>query len=88
MPIYEFTFPTLEDMQPMGPEEHDVHLPINKEIAEALEVDGRAEVTFNGTVKEISAGFDASDDNYSIRIAITKIEVYPENEFTELSKDD
>lgn len=88
MPVYELEFPTLETAQPMGPEEHSVHLPINKEIADVLELDGRAEVSFTGIVKEISAGYDNSDDNYSLRIDIKKIEVYPENEFTELSKDD
>ena len=88
MPVYEFEMPTMEDNVPVGPEEHYVHLPVNKEIAEALSVDGRTEVTFNGVVKEIDAGYDASDENYSIRIAVKKIEVYPENEFTELSKDD
>jgi len=88
MPVYEFEFPTLQDSLPMGPEEHSVHLPINKEIAEALEVDGRAEVTFQGVIKEISAGYNNNDDDYSLRIDVKKIEVYPENEFTELSKDD
>lgn len=88
MPVYEFEFPTLQTDMPMESEEHSVHLPINKEIADALEVDGRAEVTFTGIVKEISAGYDNSDDNYSLRIDVKKIEIYPENEFSELSKDD
>jgi len=88
MPTYEFEFPTLQTDMPMEPEEHSVHLPINKEIAEALEVDGRAEVKFTGIIKEISAGYNNNDDDYSLRIDIKKIEVYPDNEFTDLSKDD
>lgn len=88
MPTYEFTFPTLEDSRPIGPEEHYVNLPVNKEIADALDVDGRAQVEFTGVIKEIDAGYDGSDDEYSIRIAIKKVSVYPENEFSELSRDD
>lgn len=88
MPVYEFEMPTLEDSIPHGPEEQYVTLPINKEIADALAVDVMAEVTFSGIVKEIDAGYDTEDKNYSIRIAVKRIEIYPENEFTELSKDD
>lgn len=87
MPIYEIPTPSLEEMQPLGPEEEFVHLPINKEIADELTVDGQVEVTFQGVVKEIDAGF-GPDDRYSMRVAVTKIEAYPDNEFTELSKDD
>lgn len=87
MPVHEFEMPTLEDSQPIGPEEHYVHLPISKEIMEALEVDGRAEVKFSGIVKELDAGY-GSDDTYNMRIAVKRISVEPENEFTDLSKDD
>lgn len=88
MPVYEFEMPTHADILPNGPEEQYVTLPVNKEIADALTVDGIAEVTFTGVVKEIDAGYDTEDSNYSIRIAVKKIEIYPENEFTELSRDD
>lgn len=88
MPVYEIEMPTLEEMVPHGPEERYVDLPINKEIADVLSVDGIAEVTFTGVVKEIDAGYDTEVDNYSIRIAVKRIEIYPENEFTELSMDD
>jgi hypothetical protein len=88
MPIHEFEMPTFEDSVPMGPEEEFVHLPVNKEIADALDVDGRAEVKFSGIVKEIDAGFGGSDDHYSIRIAVKRVSVEPENEFTDLSQDD
>ncbi len=86
MPTYEFPVPTIEsEVQSVA--EHSVHLPINKEIADELKVDGRAEVRFTGVIKEIDSGF-SDDSDYSIRIDISKIEVYPENEFTELSDDD
>ena len=87
MPTYEIPTPSLEEMQPFGPEEEFVTLPINKEIADELTVDGRVEVIFQGVVKEIDSGF-SMDERYSMRVAVKKIEAYPENEFTELSKDD
>lgn len=87
MPIYEMEMPTLETHRPMEPEEHYVTIPVNKEIADELEVDGRAEVKFSGTVKEIDAGYDAEGE-YTIRIAIKRVSVEPENEFTDLSQDD
>ena len=86
MPTYEIAVPTIEsDVQQVA--EHQVHLPINKEIADELSVDVQAEVRFIGIVKEIDSGF-SDDDDYSIRIAVSKIEVYPTNEFTELAEDD
>lgn len=88
MPVHEFEMPTLESNQPIGPEEHYVHLPVSKEIADILDVDGRAEVKFSGIVKEIDSGYGADDDNYSIRIAVKRVSVEPENEFTDLSQDD
>ena len=87
MPTYEIPTPSLEEMQPLGPEEEFVTLPINKEIADELTVDGRVEVTFQGVVKDIDAGF-GMDDRYTMRVAVKKIEAYPDNVFTELSKDD
>lgn len=87
MPTHEFEMPTFEDSRPIGPEEHTVYLPVSKEIADLLNVDERAEVKFSGVVKEIDAGF-SEDDNYSIRVAIKRVSVEPENEFTDLSKDD
>ena len=87
MPIYEMEMPTLETHRPMEPEEYYVTIPVNKEIADELEVDGRAEVKFSGTVKEIDAGYDAEGE-YTIRIAIKRVSVEPENEFTDLSQDD
>ena len=89
MPVHTFEVeaPTLETSRPIGPEEHYVNLPVNKEIADALEVDGRAEVKFSGIIKEIDSGYDA-DDNYSIRVAVKRVSVEPENEFTDLSQDD
>lgn len=87
MPVHEFEMPTLEDSIPVGPEEHTVYLPVSKEIADLLNVDERAEVKFNGVVKEIDAGY-GEDDNYSIRVSIKRVSVEPENEFTDLSKDD
>lgn len=87
MPIFEIAVPSIEsDIQEVA--EHQVHLPINKEIADELSVDIQAEVRFIGIVKEIDAGFSDDDDNYSMRIAVSKIEVYPTNEFTELAEDD
>lgn len=88
MPVHEFEMPTLESDRPIGPEEHTVYLPVNKEIADLLNVDERAEVKFNGIVKEIDAGYGESDENYSIRVSIKRVSVEPENEFTDLSKDD
>lgn len=86
MPIYEIPVPTVEaDVQPVA--EHQIHIPINKEIADELAVDIQAEVRFIGIVKELDAGF-SDDDDYSMRIAVSKIEVYPTNEFTELAEDD
>ena len=87
MPMCEMDMPTLETDRPMGPEEHYVTLPVNKEIADVLVVDGRAEVKFSGTVKEIDAGYDAEGE-YTIRVAVKRISVEPENEFTDLSQDD
>ncbi len=86
MPTYEFPVPTIEsEVQAVA--EHSVHLPISKEIADELKVDGRAEVRFTGVIKEIDSGY-SDDADYSMRIDISKIEVYPENEFSELSEDD
>ena len=66
-----------------------IYLPINGEIAEALEVDAPVEVSFRGIVTELS-----NDDNpdrpdaYSMRVSISAIEVYDENEFEKMSRDD
>ena len=87
MPVYEFEGAQLNDTVPSEPQEETVYLPINKEIADLLEVDGRVEFTANGVVREIDSGY-GGEERYSIRVAIKRVEVYPENEFTELSKDD
>jgi hypothetical protein len=87
MPTHEFEMPTLQDSMPMEPEEHSVTLPVSKEIADLLTVGERAEVKFYGIVKEIDSGYSAEDD-YSIRVAIKRITVEPDNEFTDLSRDD
>jgi hypothetical protein len=86
MPVHEFEMQTLADM-PMAPEEEYVTIPVNKEIADAISVDGRAEVKFSGIVKEIDAGYSA-EDTYTIRLAVKRVSVNPENEFTDLSQDD
>ena len=86
MPTFELNPPTIEE-NIVNAVEHSVHLPINKEIADVIAVDVQVEFRAIGFVKEIDAGFSDGDD-YSMRVAITKIEVYPTNEFTELSKDD
>lgn len=66
-----------------------IFLPINKEISEAIAVDALIEVVFKGIVREVSN--DENPDRpeaYSMRVAISAIEVYDENEFEKMSRDD
>ena len=72
---------------PVEPQEEVVYLPINKEIADLLAVDMKVEFTAHGVVQELDSGY-GGDDKYSMRVAIKRVEVYPENEFSTLSKDD
>lgn len=66
-----------------------IYLPINKEIADAIEVDALVEISFKGIVREISNDDDPSrPDAYSMRVGISSIMVYDENEFEKMSRDD
>lgn len=66
-----------------------IYLPINKEIADAIEVDALVEISFKGIVREISNDDDPGrPDAYSMRVGISSIMVYDENEFEKMSRED
>lgn len=66
-----------------------IYLPINKEIADAIEVDALVEISFKGVVREISNDDDPDrPDAYSMRVGINSIMVYDENEFEKMSRDE
>jgi hypothetical protein len=66
---------------------HSVYLPISKEIMEALQVDDIIHVRFTGKVRELSSGYNDSDD-YNLSMSVNRVTVATENEFEKLSDDD
>lgn len=92
MPKYEIPAapPSAETSSPNPT--YAIYLPINKEISEAIEVDSNIEVTFKGIVRAIERNeYDDrgdEEDNYSMRVAISAIEVYDENEYEKMARDD
>jgi hypothetical protein len=67
--------------------QHQVYLPISKEIVDQLQVDDVIHVSFQGKVRELSSGFGDSDD-YSLSIGVKRVTVETENEFEKLSRDE
>jgi len=89
MPHYEIPAAPPSSEAPTTNPTFAIFLPINKEIADAIDVDAKIEVLFKGIVREISN--DENPDRpeaYSMRVAISSIDVYDENEFEKLSRDD
>ena len=66
---------------------HTVYLPISKEIMEELQVDDIIHIKLQGKVRELSSGYDDSDD-YSLSVSVSRVTVDTENEFEKLSMDD
>ncbi len=89
MPRYEIpAAPPSAEEEGVNPT-YAIYLPINKEISEAIAVDALIEVVFKGIVREVS--HDENPDRpeaYSMRVSINAIEVYDENEFEKMSRDD
>lgn len=66
-----------------------VYLPANKEIIDQLAIDGMVEITIKGRVMSLENRESNLDSNrYEFEVEIKEIEAYPENEFSELAKDD
>jgi hypothetical protein len=75
------------DSVPSNDYKHSVYLPISKEIMEELQVDDIIHIKFQGKVRELSSGYNDSDD-YSLSVSVSRVTVATENEFEKLSLDD
>jgi hypothetical protein len=71
---------------PVNPS-HSIYLPVNEEIAKALQIEQTAHVSFDGIVKEVDAGYDDSD-HYSIRLDVQRVNIKHENLFEEMARED
>lgn len=66
-----------------------IYLPINKDIADSIDVDANIEVTFKGVVKALERDeYSERPDAYSMRVSIKAIEVYDENEYEKMARDE
>jgi len=85
--IYEIDLPPIQP-ETVSSEVYSIHLPISKELAEALDIDERISIEASGIVKELSAGFTDHINDYSLRLDIKRVTVEREGVFEELSRDD
>ena len=89
MPKYEIPAAPPSAQEPDVNPTYAIYLPINGEIAEAIEVDALIEVHFKGIVRAIERDdYSDRDDAYSMRVGINSIEVYDENEYEKMSRDE
>jgi len=87
MATHEIATPTIESENVTADAGHRVYLPVSKEIAEALKLDETAHVSFEGVVKEVSAGYDDTDD-YSVTLNIRSVTIENENEFEQMAREE
>ena len=65
-----------------------LYLPVNKEIIDALTIDDRATVTLVGKVVGLEAREGSEYSSHEVQLTLSSIEIYPDNEFSELADDD
>ena len=87
----KYTIPTTTPSDEATPFEYSfsVYLPVNKEIADTVDVDDVVEIHLKAVVKGLNNREQSNDaDRYEIQIELREVDVYGENEYENMARED
>lgn len=87
----KYTVPITSPSDEDNPYEYgfQIYLPINKEISDMIDVDESVEIHITGVVKGKNNREQNNDaDRYELQIELREVDVYGENEFEKMARED